>query len=42
MSDDEEHSKKRAIEKEKEFIEGISIHTNQVEKNISTTGDHIK
>lgn len=33
---------KREIEKEKKTIEGISIHTNQAEKNILTTGDHIK
>jgi hypothetical protein len=29
-------------EKKTESIEGISIHTNQAEKNILTTGDHIK
>jgi hypothetical protein len=33
---------KREIEKEKEIVEGISIHANQAEKNILTTGDHIK
>jgi hypothetical protein len=42
LKDDEEHSTIREIEKEKECIEGISIHTNQAEKNILTTGDHIK
>ena len=32
----------RDRKKRKESIEGISIHTNQAEKNILTTGDHIK
>jgi hypothetical protein len=38
----ENTAKNQEIEKEKECVDRISIHTNRAEKNISTTGNRIK